>query len=109
MGHTCATYILSTCGLVAMTSASHAEGRQFDPGQVYVLNCVQLQRWRLRRRHAFSEASIGFLRCGVRCVMRVRGALRVRCALCAARGCDFGAQRSTLSNEKFRLENEIFM
>ena len=27
----------STCGLVAMTSASHAEGRQFDPGQVYVV------------------------------------------------------------------------
>ena len=26
----------STCGLVAMTSASHDEGRQFDPGQVYV-------------------------------------------------------------------------
>ena len=26
----------STCGLVAMTSASHAEGRQFDPGQVYI-------------------------------------------------------------------------
>ena len=24
----------STCGLVAMTSAPHAEGRQFDPGQV---------------------------------------------------------------------------
>ena len=24
-----------TCGLVAMTSASHAEGHQFDPGQVY--------------------------------------------------------------------------
>ena len=23
-------------GLVAMTSASHAEGRQFDPGQVYL-------------------------------------------------------------------------
>ena len=28
--------ISSTCGLVAMTSASHAEGRQFDPGQVYL-------------------------------------------------------------------------
>ena len=27
----------STCGLVAMTSASHAEGRQFNPGQVYSL------------------------------------------------------------------------
>ena len=26
---------IGTCGLVAMTSASHAEGRQFDPGQVY--------------------------------------------------------------------------
>ena len=26
---------LSTCGLMAMTSAQHAEGRQFDPGQVY--------------------------------------------------------------------------
>ena len=25
-----------TCGLVAMTSASHAEGPQFDPGQVYL-------------------------------------------------------------------------
>ena len=29
------------CGLVAMTSASHAEGRQLDPGQVYAL-------WRVR-------------------------------------------------------------
>ena len=27
----------STHGLVAMTSASHAEGRQFDPGWVYVI------------------------------------------------------------------------
>ena len=27
---------VGTCGLVAMTSASHAEGRQFDPGQVYL-------------------------------------------------------------------------
>ena len=27
-----------TCGLVAMTSAQHAEGRQFDPGQVYALS-----------------------------------------------------------------------
>ena len=26
-----------TSGLVAMTSASHAEGRQFDPGLVYIL------------------------------------------------------------------------
>ena len=25
----------STCGLVAMTSAQHAEGRKFDTGQVY--------------------------------------------------------------------------
>ena len=30
----------STCGLVAMTSASHAEGRQFDPGQVYDFSCL---------------------------------------------------------------------
>ena len=29
-----------TCGLVAMTSASHAEGRQFDPGQVYCFHCA---------------------------------------------------------------------
>ena len=27
--------VSGTCGLVAMTSAQHAEGRQFDPGQVY--------------------------------------------------------------------------
>ena len=30
----------STCGLVAMTSASHAEGRQFDPGQVYLRTLI---------------------------------------------------------------------
>ena len=36
VGHS-ADHITSTCGLVAMTSASHAEGRQFDPGQVYTL------------------------------------------------------------------------
>ena len=30
----CWSHVGSTCGLVAMTSASHAEGRQFDPGQV---------------------------------------------------------------------------
>ena len=28
----------SKCGLVAMTLASHAEGRQLDPGQVYIAN-----------------------------------------------------------------------
>ena len=27
-------HIQRICGLVAMTSASHAEGRQFDPGQM---------------------------------------------------------------------------
>ena len=31
----------STCGLVAMASASHAEGRQFDPGQVYKWDTVR--------------------------------------------------------------------
>ena len=28
-------YSQSTCGLAATTPASHAQGRQFDPGQVY--------------------------------------------------------------------------
>ena len=32
-----------TCGLVAMTSAPHAEGRQFDPGQVYSCLCAHQQ------------------------------------------------------------------
>ena len=31
-----------TCGLVAMTSAPHAEGRQFDPGQVYFSISIRL-------------------------------------------------------------------
>ena len=35
---------MCTCGLVAMTSASHAEGRQFDPGQVY-LHMRWQRRW----------------------------------------------------------------
>jgi hypothetical protein len=29
-----------TIGLVAMTSASHAEGRQLDPGRVYFRPCM---------------------------------------------------------------------
>ena len=29
------SHLNGTSGLVAMTSASHAEGRQFDPGLVY--------------------------------------------------------------------------
>ena len=32
--------INGTCGLVAVKSASHAEGRQFDPGQVH---CAKLR------------------------------------------------------------------
>ena len=35
MPHAARRSTTCTCGLVAMTSASHAEGRQFDPGQVY--------------------------------------------------------------------------
>ena len=33
----CTPVVRSTCGLVAMASASQAECQQFDPGQVYVL------------------------------------------------------------------------
>ena len=35
-------WIRSTCGLVAMTSASHAEGRQLDPGQGYFVAAVSM-------------------------------------------------------------------
>ena len=47
----------STCGLVAMTSASQAEGRQFDPGQVYILlqrgaSKLRLGEGRARPGHA---------------------------------------------------------
>ena len=38
MAHVC----YGTCGLVAMTSAQHTEGRQFDPGQVYACVYVTL-------------------------------------------------------------------
>ena len=37
----------STCGLVAMTSAPHAEGRQLDPGQVYDISIASETEWRL--------------------------------------------------------------
>ena len=33
---------MSTRGLVAMTSAQHAEGRQFDPGRVYATSTASL-------------------------------------------------------------------
>ena len=35
-----------TCGLVAMTSAQHAEGHQLDPGQVYDLQRIIICRMR---------------------------------------------------------------
>ena len=35
MLHLVRLHMRRTCGLVAMTLASHAEGRRFDPGQVY--------------------------------------------------------------------------
>ena len=39
--------LTGTCGLVAMTSAQQAEGRQFDPGQVYcacrkICHCLRM-------------------------------------------------------------------
>ena len=39
--------ITCTSGLVAMTLASHAEGRQFDPGLVYFISTASsnLQHW----------------------------------------------------------------
>ena len=40
-----------TSGLVAMTSASHAEGRQFDPGLVYIfVSCASARRCATCRR-----------------------------------------------------------
>ena len=50
----------STCGLVAMTSAQHAEGRQFDPGQVYAGSAMchcQLRGQPLAYKHEGSVAS----------------------------------------------------
>ena len=43
----------STCGLVAMTSAPHAEGRQLEPGQVYLFRrmCQLLPSLRERVAH----------------------------------------------------------
>ena len=55
-----------TCGLVAMTSAQHAEGRQLDPGQVYDLQRIIICRmhyspaaydiWLLQDRPEFEPA-----------------------------------------------------
>ena len=49
----------STCGLVAMTSAPHAEDRQLDPGQVHdfqqSMTCV------LAKSHVFSVAQLSSL------------------------------------------------
>ena len=51
---------MSTCGLVAMTSASHAEGRQFDPGQVYAyLSDVAVER---RHRQRITQLRLGDVR-----------------------------------------------
>ena len=45
----------STHGLVAMTSAQHAEGRQFDPGWVYLFDACH----GALRLHLFAFCSFG--------------------------------------------------
>ena len=46
--------VTSTRGLVAMTSASHAEGRQFDPGQVYFFTNPHSSQIRLKSYQSHS-------------------------------------------------------
>ena len=72
-----------TCGLVAMTSASHAEGRQFDPGQVYDRLCLARALFLLRsarwlratnaRRTPGAEPSDSFRRTVALSRMSVKG------------------------------------
>ena len=45
----------STCGLVATTSASRAEGRQFDPGQVYTRAPTMIRCAAPRHTHAMRD------------------------------------------------------
>ena len=75
----------STCGLVAMTSASHAEGRQFDPGQVYFRACVEASQAIHCCRRVWPSTSFCFLS-HERCIA-VNTRTRMRCA---AFGCIFG-------------------
>ena len=42
---------------MAMTSASHAEGRQFDPGQVYDFSCLQRQAAKWLATHGTKRPS----------------------------------------------------
>ncbi len=54
--------IQGTRGLVAMTSAQHAEGRQFDPGRVYgALAWVYV--WCAQAPHALLQKSTKLVRC----------------------------------------------
>ena len=65
-----------TCGLVAMTSASHAEGRQFDPGQVYALSNKDANSWSSVpwQKHPPLSLSIGDLpETGSRCSVASSG------------------------------------
>ena len=50
---------VGTCGEVAMTSASHAEGRQFDPGQVYVQRVIT-DTQRRQSSHRLEASCNGF-------------------------------------------------
>ena len=49
----------STCGLVAMTSAQHAEGRQLDPGQVYAATASCPAGSLLGRRSHHIQSTVG--------------------------------------------------
>ena len=58
----------STCGLVAMTSPSHGEGRQLDPGQVYkhthASGCGRLGKWKVwggLRQHMWQPCATSYM------------------------------------------------
>ena len=66
---------VGTCGLVAMTSASHAEGGWFDPGQVYA--CCK--NFHVYDSKAFQHADVKYISVESHCnqIQRVLSAWKI--------------------------------
>ena len=103
----------STCGLVAMTSASHAEGRQFDPGQVYFGASSLLFAFRITsERFLCQNSTVGSLQMQsrarhIRCDLNIGivSDLHVRCECSTRATCDLMLASASVASDVMLMVN----
>ena len=94
--------VAGTCGLVAMTSAPHAAGRQLDPGQVYHFGRAHLQL--MKRSSSVPVSQVIELRMDCFHVARPRG---TSSRFARARGCHLDIDITNWGNDPAQAGSDL--